>query len=235
MDSIQEPKAFLLKKIAVYVTKIFQVFGLIEGPQEFGFPKESNSTGLQEEEVLKPYLDALTKFRTDVRRAAKDKKDYNHFYTLADELRKKVAEQGVKIVDDDPVLSYSFVGKEKLLKELEEQERAKEEKTMKQKQTKLEAKKKQLEECKKKATPASQLVKELFNVDMTSEEVPEKDLQGNEILQSKRKKIKSTYNAQVKKNVQWAEQEKKEVGILGRLEAEIKDLEEELAAYKKEK
>jgi len=45
-----------------------------------------------------------------------------------------------------------------------------------------------LEECKKKATPASQLVKELFNVDMTSEEVPEKDLQGNEILQSKRKK-----------------------------------------------
>jgi len=35
--------------------------------------------------------------------------------------------------------------------------------------------------------------------------------------------------------VQWAEQEKKEVGILGRLEAEIKDLEEELAAYKKEK
>jgi len=116
----KDAKSMLVITIAQYITKMLTIFGVIQ-KQEYGFPK-TDSSGGNREEILQPILDLLTQFRTDVRNAAKEKKSAGVLYDLADKLRKEMAYQGIKIVDDDAVLTYSFVDKEELIKEMKQKD-----------------------------------------------------------------------------------------------------------------
>lgn len=59
---------------AKYITSILKVFGLIPDSTEIGFALESTGgVGENKEELLTPYLDALTSFRETVRLAAMSK------------------------------------------------------------------------------------------------------------------------------------------------------------------
>lgn len=67
MEKNGNKKAFLLKKAAIFVTRILRVFGLIEGHQEFGFDQRYASVlhlaTLNEPKVIaEPYIAALLDF-----------------------------------------------------------------------------------------------------------------------------------------------------------------------------
>lgn len=57
----------VLSSAAKYVTSMLRTFGVIPDDNEIGFPLESGN----KEDLLKPYLDALTSFREAVRVAAR--------------------------------------------------------------------------------------------------------------------------------------------------------------------
>jgi hypothetical protein len=62
-----------LKKIAVFITKILRVFGLVDQTKEFGFRStESVPIGTQSrEEILRPYIEAFNRYRNQIRTAVK--------------------------------------------------------------------------------------------------------------------------------------------------------------------
>jgi cysteinyl-tRNA synthetase len=61
----------ILSSGAKYITSILKIFGLIPDNNEIGFALESNGgVGENKEELLTPYLNALTSFREAVRLAA---------------------------------------------------------------------------------------------------------------------------------------------------------------------
>lgn len=102
---IEEPvvSSSVLTSVGRYVTSMLRVFGLIPESTEIGFPLESASAGgaggENKEELLAPYLDALTSFREKVRVAAMGQ-DSAAVLQAADELRDLVLpELGVRMED----------------------------------------------------------------------------------------------------------------------------------------
>lgn len=70
--SEQEPvRVLLVKKAAVYVTKMLRIFGVISGGDEIGFPLGSGPADDLEKSVA-PYLDAIVAFRDKVRAGTKE-------------------------------------------------------------------------------------------------------------------------------------------------------------------
>ena len=60
----------LLKDIAVYMTKIFNILGLNAKPEEVGFSTSSDGQAGNTEELVMPYLTAFADFRDKVRKEA---------------------------------------------------------------------------------------------------------------------------------------------------------------------
>ena len=54
-----------------YVTKILKCFGCIEGDQPIGFPSADQAAAVNKDELVAPYLQAMAKFRADIRNAMK--------------------------------------------------------------------------------------------------------------------------------------------------------------------
>jgi cysteinyl-tRNA synthetase len=92
----------VLTSVGRYVTNMLRVFGLIPEGTEIGFPLESSSNGAgveNKEDILAPYLDAVTNFRQKVRLAAMGK-DVSTVLQAADELRDTILpELGVRLED----------------------------------------------------------------------------------------------------------------------------------------
>jgi len=61
------PPAYLLRRIASFITQILRLFGVVEGGDDLGFPLADG--GGSKEETLRPYLDAFRDFRQEVRTA----------------------------------------------------------------------------------------------------------------------------------------------------------------------
>jgi hypothetical protein len=64
-------EGFLLKKVAMYITKMLRVFGLVDSTREFGFHVESTSivNTQSREDILRPYLEAFNRYRNLIRQA----------------------------------------------------------------------------------------------------------------------------------------------------------------------
>lgn len=57
------PNCLILRQIAIYLTDLFRIFGLMQdSSSEIGFG-DKNSSVVDREELLMPYLDAMSKFR----------------------------------------------------------------------------------------------------------------------------------------------------------------------------
>ena len=102
---IEEPvvSSSVLTSVGRYVTSMLRIFGLIPESTDIGFPLESATAGgaggENKEELLAPYLDALTSFREKVRVAAMSQ-DSTAVLQAADELRDMVLpELGVRMED----------------------------------------------------------------------------------------------------------------------------------------
>lgn len=66
-----KPVELIVRESGRYVTRMFKTFGLIPSGAEIGFPVDGEGGGANKEEILSPVLDAILKFRADVRDAAK--------------------------------------------------------------------------------------------------------------------------------------------------------------------
>lgn len=95
--------SLLLKNCALYMTKIFNIFGLSNTPPpNIGFTSSSTANdATSSEEQLVPILNALMNFRSDVRTAGRSNPDdmttiLNHCDTFRDET---LAELGIRLED----------------------------------------------------------------------------------------------------------------------------------------
>jgi cysteinyl-tRNA synthetase len=146
----------LIKSVAEYVTRLFQIFGVIEGKQTLGFPSTESSAGgpgnndISAEEIVMPVLEALAEFREEVRKEARQL-GAKPVLELCDRFRDDVLPSlgvrledregqppALKLVPRDELLKEMKLLKEKLLKEKEERKDAR--------QAELNRKKIQLEE-----------------------------------------------------------------------------------------
>lgn len=105
------PSATLLRKVARYLTRMFQVFGVVEGTDAVGLTQHAVNT----EDRLIPVADALVRFRDSVRTAAREHKVMPAFLPLCDMVRDEwLVDAGIRLEDnpsgptswktDDPAL-----------------------------------------------------------------------------------------------------------------------------------
>ncbi|KAJ7569164.1 hypothetical protein O6H91_01G064100 [Diphasiastrum complanatum] len=94
-------KLLLVRKVAEYVTKILQVFGLSNASEnEIGFGSDSSTKTDNAENVLGPYLDAISSFRDQIRAAAKAGVPKESILQLADDFRDRTCvDLGVRLED----------------------------------------------------------------------------------------------------------------------------------------
>ncbi|KHJ83066.1 hypothetical protein OESDEN_17238, partial [Oesophagostomum dentatum] len=196
------PNCLLLRKIALYITDLFTVFGVIPKSGEIGFPMESESA-IGTEALLMPYLNALASFRENVRNVAKDNKIVA-ILEECDRLRDDVLpELGVRLEDRAQETVVKLCDRDILLRE-REQKRAIEE------ARRLEKERKAAERAEKEAAkriPPQEMfcrgeeAKKYSKWDENG--IPTHTADGEEISKKQRKKLEKMWETQ-QKNYQQA-------------------------------
>nr|CAG4651649.1 EOG090X02DZ [Triops cancriformis] len=94
------PNRLLLKNIALYITKLFRIFGAMDDDESIGFSSSSQGNAVaNSEELVLPYLRALATFRDEVRVSARNLKATPILETC-DKLRDEVLPNlGVRLED----------------------------------------------------------------------------------------------------------------------------------------
>lgn len=155
--NVEAPNRALLEDTAVFMTKIFNILGLNAKHEYVGFSSAANAGDQVEnkEELVMPYLTALSDFRGKVRAEGKSIKN-GQILALCDQLRNSVLpELGVRLEDqEDESTVIKLVDKNELKKELEEKRLAEERKKAEKEKKKREAEAKQAElDAKRKVNP----------------------------------------------------------------------------------
>lgn len=163
----QSANRVLMKSVAEYVTRLFRIFGVIEGKQELGFPSSDASgqgSAVDTEEALMPVLQALAEFREDVRKEARQLKA-SRVLDLCDQLRDDVLPNlGVRMEDrENQPAALKLVPREQLLKEREEKKLAEEAKRLEKERKKAELAAKEAEKEAKRRIPPQELFKSMIH------------------------------------------------------------------------
>ncbi|ORX49401.1 cysteinyl-tRNA synthetase [Hesseltinella vesiculosa] len=90
----------LLSKVASWITTMMKIFGVADSGMEIGFG--ANATNGNSDDALMPYLHALSGFRDDMRRMAREKAPYPEFLAACDKLRDvQMVDLGVSLDDQE--------------------------------------------------------------------------------------------------------------------------------------
>uniref|UniRef100_A0A915PWB8 Cysteine--tRNA ligase, cytoplasmic n=1 Tax=Setaria digitata TaxID=48799 RepID=A0A915PWB8_9BILA len=199
------PNCLLLRSIALYMTWLLKVFGVVPQNTDIGFPLEQNGLAsnhavstTSKEELLMPYLTALADFRENVRKVACEQKTVD-ILEECDRLRDEVLpELGVRLEDRAGQTCVKFVDKATLLREKEQKkviEAAKEE----------EKRRKECEKAEKEALkriPPWEMFKQGKEASKYSKYddkgIPTHVASGEEISKKQRKKLEKLYETQQK-------------------------------------
>ncbi|VDP09540.1 unnamed protein product [Soboliphyme baturini] len=196
------PNCPLLRDIAIYVTRMLKIFGVISGDDEIGF-SDSNDKGntANKEEMVMPYLKVLTDFRGKVR-------DYARVNSLdslleeCDKLRDSILPNiGVRLEDRQDHTVVKLVDRETLLKEQEQQRQLEEQKRAEKERIKAElAAQKMEKESRKKIPPTEMFLQETNKYSKFDEQgIPTHDANGELLSKKARKKLEKLYEIQQKK------------------------------------
>lgn len=161
----QSANRVLIKSVAEYVTRLFCIFGVIEGKQELGFPADSSLGSANVEEAVMPVLQALADFREDVRKEARQLKA-TRVLELCDQLRDDVLPNlGIRMEDrENQPAALKLVPREQLLKEREEKKLAEEAKKAEKERKKAEQAAKDAEKEAKRRIPPQDLFRGMSSV-----------------------------------------------------------------------
>jgi cysteinyl-tRNA synthetase len=162
---VNSPKHVLVQKVALYVTKILRVFGVVQGNEQIGFG-DSSSTGEgggeggSKEDVVAPFVDAFVDFRENVRKAAKNKASGpGDFLQHCDDVRDNtLAKLGIRVEDSTETSVWKMDDPETIRKEVEEKRQKAAQAAAQKQQKKLEG----LENDLAKAIVAKVLPAEFF-------------------------------------------------------------------------
>lgn len=190
----------LLKNVATFITRMFDILGLIGKPEEVGFPTSGQSANM--EELVMPYLDALATFRDNVRKEAIGMKATS-ILKECDSLRDNVLpELGVRLEDKEHEATViKLVDKEELSRQKEEKKLTEEKKKAAKDRKKAEANAKQAAlEAQKKVAPSEMFKAELDKYSKFDDKgMPTHDVNGQEMSKAQLKKLQKLYTAQEKR------------------------------------
>ena len=202
----QSPNVTLLENIGLFITKIFEVFGVGTKEQSIGFPNESSEFG-NRETIVMPFLEIIADLREKIRSKAIELKN-NELLGICDQLRDEVLPNvGVRLEDYEvgggqTKTRLKLVDKETLLKEKEEKLRAQELKRL-EKERKIaekaiaDAKREQ----ENKVCPLDMFRSESDKYSTFDEMgIPTHDIEGKELSKSQIKKLSKLYSNQQKKH-----------------------------------
>lgn len=91
MTNNVDRKAFLLKKIAQYITKILRVFGIVDNDDEFGLSSRDEveeSNNIEAREIIRPYVNKIVDLRTQIRDIVKTGIDWEKYEEISTEALK---------------------------------------------------------------------------------------------------------------------------------------------------
>lgn len=189
-----------LQSVAHYVTSILKTFGLIPQSQDIGFPLDSSRAegGASKEQILTPYLDAISRFREKVRLSAING-DVNDILSLADDLRDEVMpELGVRLEDIGKGRDTASVWKLEDVEVLRKERVLKMEALKAKEEAKLEAQRKQQEKLEKAKVKPEMMFRGQTNLYSAFDEtgLPTHDVEGNPLAKTTIKKLQKEMSKQ---------------------------------------
>ena len=220
-------KIHLIYSVAHFLSFIFKSLGLVYNTEFIEYFKFETSEGKNSEEVLTPFIDATTTFRSKIKAAACVDKDIKKILQICDDFRDEVLPYlGVKIEDkgkDKPSI-WKFYDKDQYIKEKEKQKEILENQ---KKQKEAEAKEREL----KLSTPAKEyyaMMTDKYSA-FDEEGVPIKNAKGGDLSKEQINKLKKDFQKHQKNHLKWLEQQskKKEKGEKGEKKKKEEDKKEE--------
>jgi len=198
-----KPKYLMVKKVAIYVTKILRVVGVVQGSDIIGFGENSSDGGASKEDTISPFVDAFVDFREQIRVAAKSKGSPGDFLKHCDEVRDEtLANLGIRIEDSADKSIWKMDDPEVIRKEVEEKRQKALEAAAKKRTAKIERFTTDLQKARDASIPMSDLFKVGANAKKwgTYDEAgkPLTTHDGKELSKSQQKAIKKESNNQEK-------------------------------------
>ncbi|XP_070154521.1 cysteine--tRNA ligase, cytoplasmic [Polyergus mexicanus] len=202
MSQNKNPNILLLRDIAVYITKLFIIFGAISSSYDsIGFPIDDEAVDANVEETVMPYLEILANFRHKVRNFAKTLKA-SDILQECDILRDDILPNiGVRLEDNEEDCKVKLVNREELLKEKEMKKKLELEKNMEKEKKKAEtAIAAAAKEAQKKISPNDmfRLEKDKYS-QFDDKGLPTHDAEGKELSKGLLKKLQKLQQAQQKR------------------------------------
>jgi len=196
------PNHSIVKRIAMYLTKMLKIFGANNGEQEIGFPSAGASGGVNVEDTVMPYVNLLADFREEVRIIAREEK-VTKILKACDEIRDyKLVDVGVKLEDQEGGLApiVKLVDRETLIKEREQKFAEIEKKRKEKEEAKLKQQaEKAAKDAKAKVPPAEMFLAETDKYSLFDENgFPTHDAAGEKLSASQLKKLKKVHAQQEK-------------------------------------
>jgi cysteinyl-tRNA synthetase len=156
----EKPKNLIVQKVAVYVTKILRVFGIVQGSDKIGYGDADGGEGGSKEEIVAPFVDAFVSFRESVRAAAKAKSESRVFLQHCDDVRDDaLAALGVRVEDSTETSIWKMDDPEVIRKEVEEKRAKAAEVAAKKKQTKINSLTSDIEKANQSKVPVGEFFK----------------------------------------------------------------------------
>lgn len=202
----QETRIEPLVAISTWICKILSSIGFETRTDGLGWVDEAEATngGSSVEDIAMPYVKALSTFRDTVRNLAINKEELSKILTASDAIRSDLINLGISL-DDRPNNMPALIKflnqqeKEELIKQQQEKEQALLEKKKKKEQQALANAKKEQEKLEKmKVNPLEMFKDEKLYSEWDAEGLPTKDVAGEEVTKSMRKKLTKQQQQQQK-------------------------------------
>ena len=201
-------KLHLVYGVAKYISDILKCLGLVYNTEFVDYFRLSESDGGKNaEEILTPFINAITEFRGEVKESCIVDKDVKKVLSICDKLRDDVLPNlGVRIEDkgNKEKSVWKFFDKEEYLKEKEKEKELKENK-----------KKQKEAEAKEREHKLSLTAKEYYATltdkysEFDNDGVPTKNAKGNELSKEQYNKLKKEFAKHDKQHQKWLEQQEK--------------------------
>jgi cysteinyl-tRNA synthetase len=223
----EAPDALLLKRAAVYVTKMLRIFGVIT-QDDFGFPVAGG--GDSYEQQVGPMLDALVSFRDEVRAQAKAAKPpLTSLLDACDSLRDStLVDLGVRVEDRAEGALWKLDDPATLRKEVLAKVAAASEQAATKLHNKLSVKVADLAKAQAAAVPPTELLRQpQFAAKFSGfgdDGKPTADAKGEPLSKAAQKEADKLLAKQAKEHTKHAEALKKNPGLLEELAAAVEEL-----------
>ncbi|GAN06823.1 cysteinyl-tRNA synthetase [Mucor ambiguus] len=191
----------ILNKVAKWVTSMLKIFGVADNGVEIGFGAAAGQGSGNTEEVLMPYLQALSSFRDQVRNGARNKIEHTEFLKMCDFLRdNQMVDLSVSLDDqEDGVALVKLVPREELIQAREKKLAIAAEKEAKKAAAAAERERKRLEKLEKGKLAPSEMFKSLDEFSKFDESgFPTHTKDGEEVTKSRKKKLQKEFDMQKK-------------------------------------